>query len=171
MPKEYLEDLKKISPKIAKNLNEKIDFQSLLETGVRKLGIMPEDQIPRLSNAIDAYEKAVNETIKGAKRRNALIDIAYIIITVVFVVLAAIFSNIGGIAATTVVSGVTLLSQAKASADTSKAYNRDATKLKVSVTELRAELAICKENDKACLDSVKESIKKAFEALREALKS
>ena len=124
----------------------------------------------RLASAINEYEKAVNETIRDLTRANWLIDIAYVAVTVIFVVVAAVWSNVGGIVTTAGVSGITLISQAKASADASKVYNHDATKLRVSVQMLRQELTVCGQ-EATCLESVKNSLKKAFDALSEATKT
>jgi hypothetical protein len=123
-----------------------------------------------LSDAIDEYEKAANESIKGLTRANWLIDMAYVAVTVALIIVSAIWSNISGIATTSGVSGVTLLSQAKTSADASKVYNQDRNKLQVSVHRLREALKLCDDTDQACLENVKKLIDDAFTALGDAAK-
>ena len=172
MSTEYIEDLKRVTPKIAEKLNRKLDVQFLLgEAAARALSENTSDQRQRLGNAIDKYEQAVNDTIKRVKQRNMGIDIGVVIITVVLSVLAAVFSNVEGLATTAGISGVTIVSQVKTSADASKTYNSASAKLTNSVKRLRAALDMCGQDDKACLDKVQEDIKKAFDALEEAAKA
>ena len=84
MSTEYIEDLKRVTPKIAEKLNRKLDVQFLLgEAAARALSENTSDQRQRLGNAIDKYEQAVNDTIKRVKQRNMGIDIGVVIITVV----------------------------------------------------------------------------------------
>ena len=171
MSVEYLEDLKRVTPKIAEKLNKKLDVQFLLGEVARIPSKSTADQRQRLSDAIDKYEQAVNDTIKRVKQRNLVIDIAVVIITVALTVLAAFFSNVQGLATTAGVSGVTIVSQVKTSADASKTYNSASAKLTNSVKRLRAALDMCEQDDKACLDKVQEDIEKAFDALGEAAKA
>jgi hypothetical protein len=165
MSEKYIEELKRVSPEIAKKVSGKIRSKFLLEAEVDKSTTDTGDYKERLSGSIDDYENAVNNVIKNEKKINWGMDIFVVVTTIVLLIVSAVFSNVEGLATTAGVSGVSIVSQVKASADKSKVYNSDATKLRTSVSKLRAALKACSRDDKACLDEVKKKIDEAFAAL------
>ena len=121
----------------------------------------------RTEKAIDIYEEAVGTAV-GNLKRNFLVNILYIVVTLILIIAAAVWANLGGLVTTLGLGGVTAASQGKAWIETFRGYSNDATKLKLSVSNLRSKLSMCSKDDQSCLDEVSSLINKAFDALSSA---
>jgi len=99
------------------------------------------------------------------KRNNLIVDVIFVGVTVVLIIISAVFADTAGVATTAGVRGVTFFAQAKTIADHLKLYNQEATKIKLSARRLRSALSRCERNDNACLKGVEALIKKAWDIL------
>ncbi len=158
---EVLLDFARINPETAKKIRQRVDIPALLAL----LPTRQKDRYQRLSDAIDEYENAANDVVKGLKRNDLIVDVVFVGITVVLIMVSTIFADTAGVASTAGVGGVTFFAQAKTIADHLKLYNQEATKIKISVRHLKSALKRCERNDNACLDSVDALIKKAWDTL------
>ena len=96
----------------------------------------------RISQAIDIYENSVNDAITSLKK-NAVVAVIFITITLVFVISAIFWSNLGGLLTTLGLSGITVSSQGQTWIFTIKAYNNDSTTLKRSTSRIKQQFTLC----------------------------
>lgn len=156
----------RINPTVAKNITQKVDMIKLLAPTPR---ITPTDRYQRIQGFIQKYETAANNIVGSFLRNNLLTDIAFVIATIVILIVATYLTatdNSDTIIATLGASGVTWASQATAMYGHVKLYNQEKRNINLSVASLKADLALCKRDDNDCLDRVETLIRKAWELLR-----
>lgn len=163
-----LEELKKLNPKTA------LDILKSKKTIERLIGAPairpPPDMHDRLKKAIDEYDRAVEETISRI-RQTAALDVAYISVTLILLIAAAIWSNLEGIITSLGLGGLSAASQGKAWVEAIRAYLNDTKKLEISVRHLRSRLDQCPADDMDCLNNVRKLLDEYWEALATASSS
>jgi hypothetical protein len=127
------------------------------------------DEYRRVKEAIQIYEGSVVDELKGLKIK-VCVDILFIILTFVLIFLAILYSNLAGLLTTLGFGGLTASSQGHIWVSTIKAYINDSSALRRGVRRLKEQLALCGRTDNECLDKVKCSIEKQFDALDKAAK-
>jgi hypothetical protein len=149
-----------ISPQTAKKIRKKTDIPLFLKSQPSTKG-----QYERLSATIEQYNNAAKTVAKDLLRNNLIVDLLFVAVTIVLIIISAVYTDIESVTTTAGVGGVTFFAQAKNVADHIKLYNQEMTSIKLSVARLRSALSRCDRNDKACLDSVDALIQKAWDTL------
>ena len=164
-------DLSKVNSKVAKRVLNRMRSPTLAKPRKGMMaGEVAEEpsKYDLVENEIKVYEKAVNETLTGLRNKAAL-DLAVTGITIIFFILAVIFSNLNGILASIGLGGTNAYSQAKSWQGTVLTYWSDRAKLRHSISHLRMMLVGCKRTDDACLQKVDDMANQYFDALNKAI--
>ena len=121
----------------------------------------------RVTKAIRIYEDSVTDALKGLKIK-AIIDVFFVLLTLILIVLAIFFSNLAGLLTTLGFGGLTVSSQGQAWIAAVKSYINSSSALRRGVNRLKEQIALCDKTDDDCLNNVKCLIQEQFNALDEA---
>ena len=123
------------------------------------------DYYKRLEQAIGQYKSTVDETLVEL-RRPLIIDLAFIVvIPVILVIIAAIFSNIAGILTTLGLGGINAEERLRRGQTVLKSYWGDSSKLRKSVKRLEFELLLCEPSNTTELQKIENLLRDYFDAL------
>ena len=122
-------------------------------------------QHKRLGEAISLYKSTVDEAIADL-RRPFILDLAVIvIIPLVLVIVAAIWSNVAGVLTTLGLGGINAEERLRRGQTVLKSYWGECSKLKKSVRTLEFELQLCSPSNQTGLQKIEELLRAYLDAL------
>lgn len=159
-----LGDLSKVNSELARKI---LDFIPAPPSPMKIRELAPPPKCERVKKEIKDYENAVNQALKDL-RTKFVMDLALVVITILILVLAVIFSNLNGILTSIGLTGTSAYAQAKTAPDTFKAYINDRAKLRNSVNDVNMSYDGCASDDEACCQKVEDAVKQYMKDLTQA---
>lgn len=128
---------------------------------------MSSSEYDRLREAISQYKSAVDETLSDLRRPLYLDLSVIIIIPIVLVIVAAIWSNIAGVLAVLGIGGINAADRLRRGQTILTTYWGDRSRLKKSVRRLEIELQLCTPRTTTRLQNVEKLLRGYLSALPE----
>jgi len=119
----------------------------------------------KLTQAINLYKAAVQETLADLCRTFVLDLIFIVIIPIVLGIVALLFAGVAGLLTTLGLGGINAEERFRRGQTILKSYWGERSKLKKSVQRLEFELALCDSSDTACLQKTESLLRAYFDAL------
>ena len=126
---------------------------------------MAPNSYDNIANAIDLYDKAVDDTTRYL-RRLFFMDLGFVvIIPIVFGIVALFVAGLAGLLTTLGLGGVNAGEKLSRGHTALRTYSSDCSKLKRTVATLRLKLVLANQEDNTALIRIKKLLIKYLEAL------